>query len=245
MHLEHLRINFLTGKINEGSGFWVFHIDTFLITFSVALFLVGCLIWVNYRFEYSKPSKLQLILELLIEKIDDLVEGIMPGGCWITPIALITFMWVFILNLFDLLPVDLFSRVFGYEMRIVATNDPNCTFGSAFMIFFLVIGVGFRFKGGRGMLKTYFVEPFGKWLFPVNFVFKLIEDGVKPLSLSLRLFGNMFAGELIFLLIAMLPWWIQGIPGGLWAIFHILVVSIQAFVFMMLTVIYLAMSVKE
>ncbi len=245
MHLEHWRVNLLTGQINGQHSFWNLHLDTFLISLSVGLFIIIVLFKVNRNFKKVNPSKKQVVLEMFIETIDHLVKDILPSGSWITPIAFVTFFWIFTLNLFDLLPVDLFSRIFRQEMRIVTTNDPNCTFGTAFMILFLVIGAGFRFKGSRGMLKTYFFEPFGKWFFPVNFIFKLIEDGVKPLSLSLRLFGNMFAGELIFLLIAMLPWWAQGIPGSLWAIFHILVISIQAFVFMMLSVIYLGMSVKE
>jgi F-type H+-transporting ATPase subunit a len=100
-------------------------------------------------------------------------------------------------------------------------------------------------KGGRGLAKEILTKPFGAKLFPLNAIFRVLEDGVKPLSLSLRLFGNLFAGELIFILIAILPWWIQWPFGGIWAIFHILIILIQAFIFMMLTIVYLSMAYHE
>jgi F-type H+-transporting ATPase subunit a len=108
-------------------------------------------------------------------------------------------------------------------------------------VFILIVYYNFKAKGWY-LAKEILTKPFGVWLFPLNIIFKLIEEFVKPLSLALRLFGNMFAGELVFVLIALLPWWGQWLPGGIWSIFHILIISIQAFIFMMLTIVYLSMA---
>ena len=123
----------------------------------------------------------------------------------------------------------------------VPTADPNATFAMSLTVFFLIIFYNVKIKKFH-LTKEVLTVPFGPYLFPLNIVFRLIEECVKPLSLALRLFGNMFAGELVFILIALLPWWAQGLPGGIWAIFHILVITLQAFIFMMLTVVYLSMA---
>jgi F-type H+-transporting ATPase subunit a len=146
----------------------------------------------------------------------------------------------------DLLPVDLLPRIMGlfgvHNFKTVPTADLSMTFAMSLSVFFLIIYYNIKIKG-FGLLKELFTQPFGKWLFPLNILFRIIEELTRPISLSLRLFGNMFAGELIFILIAaLLPWWIQWIPGGIWAIFHILIITIQAFIFMMLTIIYLSMA---
>jgi F-type H+-transporting ATPase subunit a len=124
----------------------------------------------------------------------------------------------------------------------VPTADPNATFGMSIAVFFLILYYNFKIKGPSGVGKEVFSSPFGVYLFPVNIVFRLLEECVRPISLSLRLFGNLFAGELIFILVALLPWWIQWTLGGVWAIFHILIILIQAFIFMMLTIVYLSMA---
>ena len=115
------------------------------------------------------------------------------------------------------------------------------TFAMSISVFFLILFYNFTVKGWR-LGKEVLTSPFGPWLFPVNIFFRLLEEIVKPFSLALRLFGNMFAGELIFVLIAMLPWWSQWLPGSIWAIFHILIITVQAFIFMMLTIVYLSMA---
>tara|TARA_R110000868_G_C10503320_1_gene731371 strand:- start:94 stop:555 length:462 start_codon:yes stop_codon:yes gene_type:complete len=149
------------------------------------------------------------------------------------------------MNAMDLLPVDLLPRLLssvGVEhFKSVPTADPNATFAMSISVFLLIIFFNIKVKRHH-LLKEMLTVPFGPWLFPVNLAFRLIEECVKPLSLALRLFGNMFAGELIFILIAILPWWIQWGPGGIWAIFHILIITLQAFLFMMLTIIYLSMA---
>ena len=150
------------------------------------------------------------------------------------------------MNFMDLVPVDLFPKLLSYlgvqDFRCVPTADAMITFGLSLPVFFLIIIYNLRAKGFKGLGKEILVSPFGAWLFPINIVFRLLEECVKPLSLSLRLFGNLFAGELIFILIALLPWWIQWTVGSAWAIFHILIITIQSFIFMMLTIVYLTMA---
>ncbi len=179
--------------------------------------------------------------------VDDICNDLFPNGDpLVAPLALTIFIWVFLMNTIDLIPVDVIPRLMmamGLPyFRAVATADPNTTFGMSFSVFFIMIIYNFKGKGLKGFAKEVAIQPFGKWLMPLNIAFRIIEDVVKPFSLSLRLFGNMFAGELIFILIALLPWYIQGFLGVPWALFHILVILIQAFIFMMLSLVYLSMA---
>ena len=168
-----------------------------------------------------------------------------PAYISIPSIALTIFLWIFSMNLMDLLPVDLVPRLlhpFGIDhFKVVPSADPNATFAMSLTVFALIIFFNIKAKKHR-LFKELLTFPFGPYLFPINIAFRIVEECVKPLTLSLRLFGNMFAGELIFILIAILPWWAQWPPGGIWAVFHILVITLQAFLFMMLTVIYLSMA---
>jgi F-type H+-transporting ATPase subunit a len=245
-HLEHLQLNLHTLKLGDG-GFWTLNLDTLFLS----ILLGGTFLWLFYsvarKATSGQPSKLQNFVELIFEAIDKLVKESFHGkNQLIAPLALTIFIWVFLLNAMDLVPVDLLPKLLSFiglpYFRPVPTDDPNLTFALSLSVFFLILFFSFKVKGISGFGKEIFCTPFGPWLFPLNFVFKVIEELVKPLSLSLRLFGNMFAGELIFLLIAILPWWIQWTVGGIWSIFHILVIAIQAFIFMMLTVIYLSMA---
>ncbi len=127
-------------------------------------------------------------------------------------------------------------------MRVVPTADPNLTLGMSLTVFFLVLGFNISSKGVTGFVHEVTCRPFGVWLMPLNIFLKVIEELARPISLGLRLFGNLYAGELIFILIALLPWWGQWPLGATWAIFHILVITIQAFVFMMLTIVYLSLA---
>jgi F-type H+-transporting ATPase subunit a len=174
----------------------------------------------------------------------------------VSPLALTVFLWVFLMNFMDLLPVDLLPMivsVFGVEyLRVVPTADPNQTLGMAIGVFLLVIFYSFQEKGALGFLEELTCTPFKPkkmalkiLMVPVNLFLKFIEEIAKPVSLGLRLFGNLYAGELIFILIALLPWYIQWTLGGPWAIFHILVITVQAFVFMMLSTVYLSLAFEQ
>lgn len=246
-HLDHLQLNLHTWKIGPTTGFWTLNLDTLIVSILVGLLFFLLFRSVAKKVSIDAPSKLQNFVEMIIEFVSQLVKEVFHGKSkLIAPLALTIFVWVFVLNTLDLLPVDLIPKYLWYfgvdDFRFVATDDPNLTFALSLTVFCLIIFYNFKVKGFFGLGKEVFFHPFGIWLFPLNFIFRMIEECVKPLSLSLRLFGNMFAGELIFILIALLPWWIQWTVGGIWSVFHILVISIQAFIFMMLTIIYLSMA---
>lgn len=243
-HLQHLELNLQNFTISNG-GFWTLNLDTLALSFILGGLFLLLFSFVARRVVVGTPGKLQNFVEILLEFVDKSVNETFHGkSALIGPLALTIFVWVFLMNFMDLLPVDvlplLLSTVGAEHFRSVPTADPNITFGLSITVFLLVVYYNFKIKGALGLAKEMLTQPFGPWLFPINVTFRLIEELVRPISLSLRLFGNLFAGELIFILIALLPWWIQGIPGGVWAIFHILIITIQAFIFMMLTIIYLS-----
>lgn len=246
-HLRYLPLNLRTFKIEDG-GFWTLNLDTFIISFLLGIFFLTLFYLVAKKAKINTPSKLQCIIEMIVEFVQGMVKESFHGkNKLIAPLALTIFVWVFLMNAMDLLPVDLIptitSRFLGIDdFRVVPTDDINLTFAMSGSIFLLIIFYSIRVKGVF-LLKEICSKPFGWWLLPINVIFKLIEEFVKPISLSLRLYGNMFAGELIFILIALLPWWwAQWFTGTIWAVFHILVISIQAFVFMMLTIVYISMA---
>lgn len=244
-HLEHLTLNLKTFTLGEGGGFWTLNLDTMLVSVIVGIFLLTIFRLAATHMK-EVPGKLQNFAEILIEYVDKTVQEIFHHKTtFISSLALTIFVWIFAMNAMDLLPVDFLPRVLGLfgipYFKSVPTADPNATFAMSLSVFALIVFYNIKVKK-VGLLKEMLTFPFGPFLFPVNFVFRLIEECVKPISLALRLFGNMFAGELIFILIAILPWWIQWGPGAIWAIFHILIITLQAFLFMMLTIIYLSMA---
>ncbi|OGT61530.1 MAG: F0F1 ATP synthase subunit A [Gammaproteobacteria bacterium RIFCSPHIGHO2_12_FULL_45_12] len=244
-HLEHLTLNLKTLSLGEGGGFWSLNLDTTIISLLIAIFIFGGLRLVAARMQ-EIPSKTQNFAEIIIDFVNGSVHEIFHHKTVFLPsLALTLFLWIFCMNAMDLLPVDFIPRIAGFfgmpYFKSVPTADPNTTFALSISVFLLIIFFNIKAKKHR-LLKEMFTKPFGPYLFPINFVFRLVEECIKPLSLSLRLFGNMFAGELIFILIAIMPFWIQWAPGGIWAIFHILVITLQAFLFMMLTIIYISMA---
>lgn len=244
-HLEHFTLNLKTLTFNEPGGFWTLNLDTLFVSIMLAVMLCAFLRYVAVRMQ-EQPGKLQNSVEIMHEFVDSSVHEVFHHKTTFMPsLALTLFLWIFCMNAMDLLPVDLFPRLFALfgvpYFRAVPTADPNATFAMSLSVFVLIIFFNLRVKKHR-LLKEMLTFPFGIWLFPVNLIFRVIEDCVKPISLALRLFGNMFAGELIFILIAIMPWWMQWPPGFIWAVFHILVITLQAFLFMMLTIIYLSMA---
>lgn len=244
-HLEHLKLNLNTFTIGDG-GFWTLNLDTFIVGLVTALLIATLFRHVAKRMTEGVPGKLQNFVEMTIEFVHGSVKDTFHGkNALVAPLALTLFAWIFVMNALDLLPVDFLPGIvslFGVEhLKIVPTADPNMTFAMSISIFFLIIFYNIAVKGWH-LPKEILTQPFGPYLFPLNILFRIIEEFVKPFSLALRLFGNMFAGELIFVLIAQMPWWVQWLPGSLWAIFHILIITIQAFIFMMLSVAYLSMA---
>lgn len=240
-----------------GGGFWTLNVDTLVVAGLLGLFTFGLLWWIVRGATAGVPNKRLATVELLVEFIDDQVKGIFHGDrhSFIAPLALTVFAWVLMMNAMDFLPIDItawvYKHLFGLETwRQVPTSDINATFALALSVWVLMIFFSIKVKGLGGWIHELFCSPFGSHplIWPANFLFNLIEYVSKPLSHSLRLFGNMYAGEIIFLLLGM--WAATGLVGTMfaallgvgWAIFHILIVVLQAFIFMMLTVVYLAMA---
>lgn len=244
-HLQHLSLNLKTMEIDDSGGFWVLNLDTMIVSIALGLIIFGIMSYIASHMT-EVPGKMQNLVETVFEFVKNSVNEIFHvPATFISSIALTIFIWVFAMNAMDLLPVDLLPRIFsefGYDhFKSVPTADPNTTFAMSFAVFLLILGYNVGFK--KGSMHELLTFPFGPYLFPVNIAFRLIEEIIKPISLALRLFGNMFAGELIFILIAaIIPWWIQWPAGFIWAIFHFLIITLQAFLFMILTIIYLSMA---
>ncbi|NOH30260.1 F0F1 ATP synthase subunit A [Vibrio mediterranei] len=235
----------------SGDGFWGINLDSMLM-----VWLLGIVFIVGFRYAVSKassgvPSRLQCLVELVFEFVDGLVKEIFQAqDKLIGPLALTIFVWVFLMNAIDLLPIDFipaFTRAIGLgHFRDLPSADVNVTMSMALGVFILVLGYTFKHKGIKGFIKELTTQPFSHpLLYPVNLVLELVTLISKPISLGLRLFGNMYAGEMIFILIALMPWWMQWALSVPWALFHILIVGLQAFIFMVLTVVYMGMAVEE
>lgn len=254
-YIDHHLTN-LTAQVNDGA-FWVLHVDT-IVTSVILGFISFGFIWLVVRKATSGvPSKWQAFVELAVEFVDNEVKNTFHGNrhVFIAPTALTVFVWVFMMNAMDFLPIDIlawiYEHLFGlHNWRSVPTTDVNTTFALALSIWFLMIFFSIKVKGFGGWMHELFCTPFGKnpLLWALNLLFNFIEYVSKPLSHSLRLFGNIYAGEIIFLLLGM--WAATGVTGAFfsailgagWAIFHILIVTLQAFIFMMLTVVYISMA---
>jgi F-type H+-transporting ATPase subunit a len=253
-HLGHLS----TGHQNGPVDFSVINLDT--VFWSIAMGLLGCLImWSAARKATAGvPGRFQAAVEILVEMVDNQAKAIVHGDrSFIAPAALTVFVWVALMNSLDFLPVDLFSAAFGWfgvehlfpYHRVVPTADLNGTIGISLGVLVLMLYYGIKIKGFGGWLHELFAAPFGIYMAPFNLLLNIIEYAAKMVSLGMRLFGNMFAGELLFLLIALLGSTAtvfgfagQVIAGSVWAIFHILIVFLQAFIFMMLTLVYLGQA---
>lgn len=244
-------------------GFWTFHLDT--LGWGVVLGLLFSFVFyrVAQKATIGKPRGLQSFVELIVDFVNTTVKDIFHHkNAMIGPMALTIFCWVFLMNLMDLIPVDWLpmaaATVSGNDhlfFKVVPTTDPNITLGMSLTVFFLMIMFSIREKGFLGFVKEYTLHPFhaDKWyinilLIPINFILEVVSLLAKPISLGMRLFGNLYAGEMIFILIAIMfgAGLLLGVFAGVlqwaWAVLHILVITLQAFVFMVLTVVYMAMA---
>jgi len=244
-HLRYLQLNLHTFKLGDG-GFWTLNLDTLAVSIVLGVLLLWVFRIAAKRAVSGVPGKLQNIVEMIFGFVQQMVKEAFHGkNKLIAPLALTIFVWILLMNIMDLIPVDLLPNIlylFGVnDFRAVPTDDLNVTFAIAIAVFLLIIYYNIKVKGW-GLISEILTKPFGVWLMPFNIFFRLLEEVVKPVSLSLRLYGNMFAGELIFILIALLPWWLQWTLGGIWSIFHVLIITLQAFIFMMLTIVYMSMA---
>ncbi|GIZ54087.1 F0F1 ATP synthase subunit A [Noviherbaspirillum aridicola] len=253
-HLGHLS----TKHQEKIVDFSIINMDT--VFWSVTMGVVGCFVmWLAARRATSGvPGRLQAFVEMIVEMVEDQSKAIVHGDRrFIAPLALTVFVWVALMNSLDFLPVDMFAALFNLVglsdvipyHRVVPTADLNGTLGISLGVLALMIYYSLKIKGVGGWIHELFAAPFGIWMAPFNFLLNLIEYAAKTVSLGMRLFGNMYAGELLFLLIALLgsmatTFGIVGhiIAGSIWAIFHILIVILQAFIFMMLTLVYIGQA---
>ena len=260
-------------NLHVGEGFWNLHLDSVFYAVALGILFVGSFRFAAVRATSGVPGRWQNFVEMMVEFVDTQVKDSFHGSSkLIAPLALTIFCWIFLMNFMDLVPVDLLPEagvIMGIEyMKVVPTTDLNITFGMSITVFLLMIFYSIKIKGVGGFAKELFFHPFGKWMLPFNFLLKLVEELAKPVSLALRLFGNLYAGELIFILIALFTLSagghtltetalnlfsvdtiayliIQVILGLVWALFHILIITLQAFIFMMLTIVYLSMAHEE
>ena len=241
-------------QVGDG-GFWTLHFDTLTVSVLLGVAGLGFLWWVVRGATSGVPGKRPAFVEFLFEFVDEQAKAIFHHGDrhkLVAPLALTVGLWVFLMNAMDFLPVDIVAlgthHISEDGFRIVPTADVNTTFALALSVWLLMIFFSITVKGAGGWLRELTCTPFGPWLLPFNVLFNAIEYISKPLSHSLRLYGNMYAGELIFLLLWM--WAATGIVGTifgsafalLWALFHILIVALQAYIFMMLTIVYITMA---
>ena len=230
-------------------GFWTFHFDTLLVSGAFGLLVFGLMAWVASKATSGVPGGLQNFIEMVVGMVDQQVKDTFHGKSkLVTPLAITIFVWVFVMNAMDLIPVDFLpmgAAAAGVPyLKSVPTTDPNLTFAMSITVFLISIVMGLKVKGFGHFMHEVFAVPFGLKLAPVNLLFRIIEEIARPISLSLRLFGNMYAGEMVFILIALLGIW--QFPLALpWALFHILIITLQAFVFMMLTIVYMSLAAES
>lgn len=233
-------------NLHIGHGFWSVHLDTLIVSGLLGIVMFGLMAKAASRATSGVPGGWQNFVEMVVTLVDSQVRDTFHArSALVTPLAITIFVWVWVMNAMDLIPVDFLpqlTHVAGVDhFKFVPTTDPNLTFGMSISVFFMMLWYNLKFKGVGGFLHEVFTVPFGPMLAPVNLLFRIIEDIAKPISLALRLFGNMYAGEMVFILIALLGVW--QLPLALpWALFHILIITLQAFVFMMLSVVYMSMA---
>ena len=274
-YIQHHLTNWTYGKHPDGHwgfahnveevaemGFWAIHVDSMLWSIMLATIFLFIFRKAAKSMTVKTPSGLQNFVEWIVDFINENVRGSFSAkNDLVAPLSLTVFVWVFLMNLMDLVPVDWIPELaklvgatfFGADphhvyFKIVSTTDPNITFGMALAVFALMLYYSIKIKGFGGFFGELAFQPFGKWGMPANLLLEGISLISKPVSLALRLFGNLYAGEMIFILIALLysGGIIWGTLGGFlqlgWAIFHILIILLQAFIFMVLTIVYLDMA---
>jgi F-type H+-transporting ATPase subunit a len=268
-YIKHHLQNLTYGQLPDGSwgiahsaaeakemGFWAIHLDTLGISIVLGVLFLYFFRKAATGATAGVPGGLQNFVEWVVEFIDSSVKGSFNGrNPMVAPLALTIFIWIFLLNLMDLLPIDWIPGLAGVAgvpyFKLVPTTDPNATFGMAIGVFILVLYYSFKMKGAGGFAAELTMQPFGKWGMPANLLLEGVNLIAKPISLALRLFGNLYAGEMIFILIAIMfsGGAVLFVTGGIlqwaWAVFHVLIITLQAFIFMTLTIVYLDMAHQE
>ena len=272
--VEHVAEKPLTGSeyivhhlqnLHHGEGFWRLNVDSIFFSVLLGVLFTGSFWLAARKATTGVPGKFQSFVETMVDFVDTQVRDTFHGDSkLIAPLALTIFCWVLLFNLMDIVPVDLFPLIgqkAGLEhLKIVPTTDLNITLGMSITVFLIVMFYSFKIKGFGGFTWELLTHPFGKWMMPFNLLLNLIEHLARPVSLGLRLYGNLYAGEMVFLLLAVLT--LQGVSALshfsgwfflvlqfalalIWAVFHLLIITIQAFIFMVLTIVYLSMATEH
>jgi len=270
-HLQNLTCGLRDGHIEcahnaaeaQELGFWAVNVDTLAVSFILGLLFILLFRGVAKKAVAGVPTGAQNFVEWVVEFIDSSVRGSFTAkNNLVAPLALTVFIWIFLMNFMDLIPIDfgpMAAKALGIgHFKFVPTTDPNATFGMSISVFLLVLFYSFKMKGAGGFFGELAFQPFPKYMFPINLLLEGVNLIAKPISLALRLFGNMYAGEMIFILIALMGGSWAGASFGNttlfgsqillslgWGIFHILIVTLQAFIFMTLTIVYMDMAHQE
>jgi len=242
----------LTVQVQDG-GFWTLHVDTIVTSVLMGLLMVFAFWLATRKATSGVPGKWQAFVEICLEFVDKQARDTYHGPSkLVTPIAITLFFWILMMNMLKMVPADFIAKplelVGVHYWKPVPTADVNATLGLSISVFFLMIFFALRSKGLGGFTHEFLTAPFGKWMLPFNLILNIVEWVSKPVSLAMRLFGNMFGGEIVFLLI-----WVLGgasvfgmLAGGAfglgWMLFHLLVIPLQAFIFMMLSIVYLSLA---
>jgi len=242
----------LTVQVQDG-GFWTLHVDTIVTSVLMGLLIVFAFWLATRKATSGVPGKWQAFVEICLEFVDKQARDTYHGPSkLVTPIAITLFFWILMMNMLKMVPADFIAKplelVGVHYWKPVPTADVNATLGLSISVFFLMIFFALRSKGLGGFTHEFLTAPFDKWMLPFNLILNIVEWVSKPVSLAMRLFGNMFGGEIVFLLI-----WVLGgasvfgmLAGGAfglgWMLFHLLVIPLQAFIFMMLSIVYLSLS---
>jgi F-type H+-transporting ATPase subunit a len=267
-HLTYLKLDLHTLRIDpEATGFWVLNLDSVILSILLGLAFIWMFRPVAKRATSGIPGAWQNFIEILFEFVDSQVkDSFHSTSKFVAPMALLIGFWVFFMNVMDLLPIDLLPGLAGAagvdHLRVVPSADPNVALGMSLTVFLVAMWYGFYRKGFKGVGAESLFHPFAAnnivakiVLMPINLLLKIVEELAKPLSLGLRLFGNMYAGEVIFILLACLTlnysvasfgnnlaFLAQVLLATGWTIFHVLIISLQAYIFMVLTVVYMSMA---
>lgn len=264
-HLHNWVLNLRDFSFSSNGGFWTLNLDTLLFSTLLGLVFLGLFYVAARRVTAGIPGKLQNLVEVLVDFAQNQVKDSFHGrNALIGPLALTIFVWIFLMNFMDLLPVDLLPLAAHHAgipyFRTVPTTDLNLTFALSLSVFILIIFYSFKIKGFKGFVKELTLQPFNHWsMIPFNFILEGVGLLAKPISLALRLFGNLYAGELIFILLALFTlhftWNTAASSLSLgaahvllalgWTIFHILIITLQAFIFMVLTIVYLSLAHED
>lgn len=275
-YIKHHLQNLTYGQLPDGSwgvahsaeqakemGFWAINLDTTIIAFLLGSVFLFFFARAAQKASAGVPTGLQNFVEWVVDFVDNSVRGSFTArNDMVAPLALTIFAWILLMNLMDLVPIDylpLVAHAAGLPfLKVVPTTDPNATFGMSIAVFVLVVFYSIKMKGLGGFVGELTLQPFGKFGLPANIFLEGVNLIAKPVSLALRLFGNMYAGEMIFILIALMgASWVSATFGSTllfgsqillslgWAIFHILIVTLQAFIFMTLTIVYMDMAHQE